>query len=121
MKISLSRLFNIKMDKGWMWLLYLDILLPSLLLILSLVAGAFGKGRTFSILFHSYNLYIINPIPNFTSFTGIPGLGIHLAAIAYAIKRKDHKDMVLCLIFLILAFIYIYFEINYKFSYMLDF
>ncbi len=121
MKTVFKRLINIKMDKGWMWLLYLDILLPSVLFFLALAAGRLGKGGPFSALFHSYNLYIINPIPNFNSFTGIPGLGIHIGAVAYALKRKDRKDMVLCLAFLILAFIYNYFEINYMLSYMLDF
>lgn len=116
----LERLNNFKMNKGWMYLLYLDFVLPLLLFLLSYVLKASGTGQALARLFHAYNLYILNPIPHLKSLTGIFGLVLHMSAIVYALWKKDIKDTILCLVISTLAFLYIFFELNYKLLFMLN-
>jgi hypothetical protein len=46
-------------------------------------------------LFHAYGLYVISPIPNPAKLIGIIGLLLHLAALGWAIRRKDPADLLL--------------------------
>ncbi|MCX7709087.1 MAG: hypothetical protein N2484_04490 [Clostridia bacterium] len=121
MRKTIDRLTSFKMEKGWMWLLYLDIILPLLLFIPAYFLSGSGLGASLARLFHSYTLYISSPIPDLASLTGILGMLIHIGAILYGLKKKDWNDVFLSLGISILAFLYIFFEINYRLSYMLKF
>lgn len=120
-KSILDRIRNFDMNKSWMWLLYLDLVLPLCLFLLAYVLNALGTGFFLSKLFHTYNLFVINPIPNFTSFTGILGLILHIGVIAYALWKKDWRDVLACVGITALVFLYFFFEVNYIFTYMLKF
>lgn len=116
-----ERIKGFKMEKAWMWLLYLDFILPLLLFLAAYALRASTLGSIAARLFHSYNLYIINPIPNLANLTGILGFMIHIGAVGYALKRKDMKDVLPSTVLFVLLFLYMYFEVNYKLSYMLTF
>ncbi len=103
----------LKMNKGWHWLLYLDLILPLFLFLIAFIIPSSGIKESFSVLFHTYNIYIIKIIPNFGSLTGITGILIHLFAIVYAVIKKNYKDLIICVIFTIIIFFYFFFEVNY--------
>lgn len=110
-----------KMDKAWHWLLYIDFILPLILFIIVLLLPSSEIKQIFSKIFHNYNLFIINIVPNFISLTGILGILIHTAAIVYSIIKKDNKSLIICIIFSILIFLYFFFDINYLLIPMLEF
>lgn len=121
MKKTLGRIKDVKINKMWMWLLYIDFILPLCLFLLAYLLNKLGTGFALSRLFHSYNLYILSPIPNLQTLTGILGLIIHTGAVAYALLRRDLKDAALCLGISTIAFLYIFLEVNYQLSFMLKF
>lgn len=98
-----------KFDKGWKYLLYFDILLPALLFLLAWLI----KTPRLSMLFHSYEIFVVNPIPNFQALTGIVGLLFHVGIIGYTLKKRDFKDMIWCLIITLVMAGFFFFEINY--------
>jgi riboflavin transporter FmnP len=100
---------NIKLDKGWKYLLYFDFILPALLYVLAFVLNA----PKLSILFHSYGMYVINPIPNFQTLTGIVGLLFHLGILGYTLYKRNFKDFAVSLAITAAIAAYFLFEINY--------
>ena len=112
---------NFKFDKVWMYLIYLDFILPLCMFVLAYSLNSFGTGYSIARLFHTYNLFFVSPIPNFESYTGVVGLAVHVGFIAYALFRKGLKDALICTGVSIVTFLYIYFEINYSLSYLLKF
>ena len=68
---------NFKFDKGWKILIYFDIILPAILFVLAFLSGFPFLAK----IFHSYEIFIVNPIPGFTSLEGIIGLAYHLGII----------------------------------------
>lgn len=112
---------KIKMDKGWQWLLYLDIILPLILFLIALLIPSGNVKQEFSTFFHTYNMYVINVIPNFINFTGILGIIIHLGAIIYGIVKKNKVDIIICCCFLDVIFLYFVFKINYMLIPFLEF
>lgn len=121
MKRIINQFLSFKMEKSWMWLFYLDALLPLFLFVLAFSLGKTGLGPTLARLFHSYNLYVISPLPDLGSLTGILGVIIHAGAIIYALKKKDLKDAAVSLLISLLAFLYFYFELNYSLALILNF
>lgn len=100
---------NLKFDKGWKFLIYFDIVLPAILFIIAFFSGI----PFFAKLFHSYELFIVNPIPNLTSYIGIIGLIYHLMVIVYALIKRDLYDTILCIIITLATVAFFWFEINY--------
>ena len=98
-----------KFDRGWKLLVYLDLVLPAILYLLALVT----KVPQLSLLFHSYETFIIDPIPDFKALTGILGLLIHIGVIGYSIVKRNHRDMVLCIIIFLLVVAFFWFDLNY--------
>lgn len=86
----------LKMDRGWKWLLYIDILLPGLLFLLALLPIA-SVGSSFARFFHTYSLFVMNTIPDFTVFTGILGLAAHLGILIWAAVKRRWVDLIICL------------------------
>jgi hypothetical protein len=111
---------NVKMDKGWHWLLYLDVILPLLLFIFAYILSVFEAGHFMSRLFHAYNLYILSPVPVLKNLSGFIGLFIHTGAVVYAIRRKNLPDMLLCVGFAVLAVLYILLGVHYKLIFILN-
>jgi hypothetical protein len=96
-------------DKGWKLLIYFDIILPALLF-----TAAFFSGLPFlAKIFHSYELFIVNPIPDFTSFVGIIGLLYHLGIIIYTLTKRDLKDIILSILLTIAILVFFWLELNY--------
>lgn len=107
--MSLEKIKNFKFDKGWKLLAYFDYLLPALIFLLALLTQAPFIAR----IFHSYEMFIVNPVPNIKTFTGIIGLAYHAGIIGYTIKKRNYIDMAITVIMtLFLAAIFL-FEINY--------
>ncbi|NLX64472.1 MAG: hypothetical protein GX022_06855 [Clostridiaceae bacterium] len=100
---------SIKFDKGWKILIYFDIVLPAILFVLAF----FLNLPYLSKIFHSYEIFISNPIPDFASLTGIIGLIYHLGIIIYTIVKRDFSDMLFCLIITLAIAAYFWFGINY--------
>ena len=98
-----------KFDRGWKLLVYLDLVPPAILYLLALVT----KVPQLSLLFHSYETFIIDPIPDFKALTGILGLLIHIGVIGYSIVKRNHRDMVLCIIIFLLVVAFFWFDLNY--------
>ena len=101
------------MKKSWHWLLYLDFLLPLLLFFLAwlLKDNPFGSG--IARVFHAYGLYVIQPIPNPAKLIGVAGLLLHLAALGWAIRRKDLPDLLISASITVLVCLYFALELNY--------
>lgn len=100
---------NIKLDKGWKLLIYFDIIVPAFIFLLALITNTPFLAK----LFHSYEMFIVNPIPNLTALTGIIGLIYHLVLPGYTLFKRDYKDLALCLLIIILITLFFLFEINY--------
>lgn len=98
-----------KFDKCWKYLIYFDFILPLLLFVLAWLL----KIPQLSKLFHSYLIYIINPIPHPGSLTGIIGLVMHIGVIGYLLFKKKYRDAALCSIIALLAAVFFFFELNY--------
>lgn len=100
---------KLKFDKGWKLLIYFDIILPALLFVIAFLTGI----PSLSKLFHSYELFIVSPIPNLASFIGIIGLIYHLGIILYTVIRRDFIDLLICIIITLAIATFFLFEINY--------
>jgi hypothetical protein len=111
---------KLKMNRGWQWLLYIDVLLPLLLFLAALVPIQ-SIQNSFSRLFHTYSLYVMNTIPDFKAFTGIVGLAAHLYLIGWAAYRKRWVDLAICVGFAVAVTLYFYFGLNYLLVGMLNF
>ncbi len=103
------KLKEFKFDKGWKLLIYFDVLLPAVLFLLAWVT----KIPQLSMLFHSYETFIVSPIPNFQAFTGILGLLFHVGIIGYTLYKKNYKDLAICLLITLIVAAFFFFEINY--------
>ena len=85
--------FEIK--KSWQYQLYITVVLPALLFLLAWVLQGNGLGVTLARIFHTYNLYVSNPLPNLDPFngTGLVGLVLLLWLCFGAVRRKDWPDL----------------------------
>jgi hypothetical protein len=110
----------LNMNRSWKWLLYIDIVLPLLLFLVALLPIA-GISSSFSRLFLTYNLYILNTIPNLTTFTGILGLAAHVLLIGWAGLGRRWIDMVICIALAAAVTLYFYFGLNYQLVGLLNF
>ncbi len=99
-----TRLWRARLDQGWQWLIYLDFILPALLFLLAWLP--LSMRTFFAQLYHQYNLFVLKPIPNLHSFTGIVGLILHLVLIVRALIRRQWIDLVLCLLFFLIVMLF---------------
>ena len=76
----------------WQWLLYLYLVLPLVLFVLGLLTRNLDMGVMFARLFHSYCMYVVNPIPDVPSMTGIFGAVLALGVVFYTLYRRDFRD-----------------------------
>lgn len=116
-----EKLNNFEVKKSWQWLLYMYLVLPGLMFVIAYIGGDSAIGTYFSKIFHSYNLYAINPIPHITSLTGIIGLIIPLYLMWKAFRRKDYKDLIITAILFVGIAVFFYFEVNYVLLKLLKF
>lgn len=100
---------NFKFDRGWKLLIYFDVLLPAFLFLLALLTQMPALAK----IFHSYEMFIVNPIPDFKSLTGIIGLAYHIGIIGYTVKKRNYIDMAISIILTLLIAVFFLFEINY--------
>ncbi len=98
-----------KFDKGWKLLIYFDVFIPALLFIIAFLTDIPSLAK----LFHSYELFIVNPIPNPTAYIGLIGFIYHLGIIIYSFIKRNFQDMLLCIIISLLITAFFWFEINY--------
>ena len=100
---------EIKIDKGWKILVYFDFVLPAVLYLLALISGSPVLAK----LFHSYETFVISPVPDPGALTGIIGLVFHAGIIVYTILKKNIGDLMLCIIITALVVMFFLFGINY--------
>ena len=81
------------LKKSWQWMAYIYFALPLIMFVLGWLMGDNDMGKFFSGLFHAYNLYIMNPLLDFSKKMGIVGILIPLLLFGWAIKRKDYIDL----------------------------
>ena len=70
-------------------------------------------GILFARLFHSYCLYVVNPIPDVPSMTGIVGAVLALGVVFYTLYRRDFRDFGVSLALIALNFLYYFTQTNY--------
>jgi hypothetical protein len=92
----MEKLKNFELKKGWQWMLYMDILFPAILFLGALLLKSSSFGVTLAKWFHSYCLYLINPIPDFATFTGVVGLVYPFYFFWQAARKRDWLDLGLC-------------------------
>ncbi|MCI5800668.1 MAG: hypothetical protein MR014_00490 [Oscillospiraceae bacterium] len=109
-----------ELKKSWHWMLYIYLVLPGVLFFLAFLIGDSVSGRFFTQLFHSYNLYVLCPIPNFSKWIGIAGLLIPAVLVIQSIRRKDWLDLLICLGIEAAAAVYFFLEWNYLLSGLLS-
>lgn len=114
MKDTFKRLANMQMERSWQWLLYLDVILPGILFLLALLLPMESLAASLARLFHSYSVYVSNPIPNLANFMGIVGLAVHLGALIMALRRKDKLDLLLSALLTLAVSLYFYLGLNYQ-------
>jgi len=124
-KAGAERVSKMKMNQGWQWLLYLDIIFPLILFLIALLPIS-GIQSTFAHFYHNYNLFIICPIPNISAMIGVFGLILHVGLMGLALFRKKWLDLILCTLFLLamLAFFGLPIDgmpLNYHVIKLLDF
>ena len=103
------KLKEFKFDRGWKLLLYFDLVLPA---VLYFIAWA-TKLPQLSNIFHAYEIFLVNPIPNISALTGILGLVFHLGVIGYTMMKRNFKDLAFCIAITLLITLFFLFEINY--------
>lgn len=109
-----------ELKKSWHWMLYIYLVLPGLLFLIGLLMGDSTVGHFFTQLFHSYNLYVLCPLPNFSKWIGIAGIIIPVTLLIQSVLRKDWPDMLICLGIEGVVVVYFYFEWNYLLSGLLS-
>lgn len=108
-----NKVLNAQINKSWLFLSYLYLLLPGLLFGLGVLFRTQTLGKTFASLFHNYGLFAISTIPNLGSFTGILGLGLAGWFLYAALRRRDWLDFGLSAVLVAANTLYFYFEVNY--------
>lgn len=98
-----------KFDRGWKLLLYFDILLPALIYLIAFLTGS----PLISTLFHSYEMFIVSPIPDIKALTGIIGLIYHVGILIYTLIKRNYKDFAVSLIISLIVAAFFLAEINY--------
>ena len=86
-------------QKSWQYMLYIAGVLPGGIYLLAWLLRENGSGRTLARLFHTYNLYVSSPLPNFSPFNGVGLLGLVILAVlvVWAVRRRDWPDLALTL------------------------
>lgn len=107
--MSMEKIKSFKFDKGWKLLAYFDFLLPALIFLLAFLTQAPYIAR----LFHSYEMFIVNPVPNIKTLTGIVGLAYHTGIIGYTIKKRNYIDIAITVMMTLFIAAFFLFGINY--------
>ncbi|MEG1687085.1 MAG: hypothetical protein RR022_00930 [Angelakisella sp.] len=107
-KERFDKLEHAEIHKSWLYLLYIYLVLPALLLLLAYLS----QKKTFALLFHNYGLFVANPIPG-GSLSGWVGLILGIFFTANALRKKDWKDSALCLVLLAADAAYFLLGVNY--------
>ena len=102
-----------ELKKMWQWLAYLYVVLPAVLFLLGFLTRNLEMGVVFARLFHSYCMYIVNPIPDVPSLTGILGAVLALGTVFYTLYRRDFRDFGLSVGLIALNFAFYFTQTNY--------
>lgn len=105
-----ARLLNFQLTKSWQYLLYIYLILPGILCLLSWLFRGSGLGRSLATLYHTYNLFAVCPIPNFHSFTGVVGLCLAAWFLWKPLRRRDWLDLGLSLVLVMANFAFFYLQ-----------
>lgn len=113
---------RLEIKKSWQYQLYITLVLPGLLFLLAWLLRGGGAGMMLGRLFHTYNLYVSNPLPNLSPFngTGVLGLLILIGLAVWAIRRKDWTDLAVTLALGGINALYFWMEWNYRLLRFLD-
>ncbi len=98
---------------GWQWLIYIDVLIPAALFAIAFFTKREELGITLANVYHNYTMYIVNPIVNVETFTGIVGILLPFVLLLRANSKKRFGDILAILIVFALVFAAFYFEVNY--------
>lgn len=112
----IERANRFELQKSWQYLLYIAGVLPAALFLLAWLLRENGVGVMLARMFHTYNLYVSSPVPNFDPFngTGVLGLVILAALAVRAVRRKDRPDLALTLVIGAANGCYFLMEWNYQ-------
>ena len=113
---------HFEIRKSWQYQLYITLVLPGLLFLLAWLLRGGGAGMMLGRLFHTYNLYVSNPLPNLSPFngTGVLGLLILIGLAVWAIRRRDWTDLAVTLALGGINAFYFWTEWNYRLLRFLD-
>lgn len=114
--VFLEKANRFEIKKSWQYLLYIVVVLPGVLFLLAWLLRNAGAGVMFGRLFHTYNLYVSSPLPNFDPFNGVGVLGLVILAVlaVWAVRRKDWPDLALTLGLGAVNAVYFWMEWNYR-------
>ena len=111
--------FKLEFNRSWKWLLYFDLVLPGLLYVLAFLPLADIR-QLFARLFHSYSLFIVNPIPHpleansiMGYIAGFPGLIYHVWLLISALRKKNFVDFGISLFIFLIIILFFFFDFNY--------
>lgn len=112
----LEKANRFELQKSWQYLLYIVAVLPAALFLLAWLLRENGMGVMFGRMFHTYNIYVSSPVPNFDPFngTGVLGLVILAVLVIRAIRRKDKFDLALTIGIGAVNAFYFWAEWNYQ-------
>lgn len=112
---------SFELKKMWQWLVYLYLVLPGLLFFLGVLTRNMDIGVMFARLFHSYCLYVVNPIPDVPSMTGILGAVLALGTVFCTLYRRDFRDFGFSFVLIVLNFLFYFTQANYLLTRFLRF
>lgn len=78
-----------KLTKSWQYLIYLYLALPGLLFLLAWLTRNSGLAEVF----HGYNLYVINTVPDLPTLTGIVGIALAAWFLFDAARHRRWVDL----------------------------
>lgn len=107
---------NSDIQKSWQYMLYIAGVLPGGIYLLAWLLRENGSGVMLGRLFHTYNLYVSSPLPNFDPFngTGMLGLVILVVLVVWAVRRRDWLDLAITLALGAVNAYYFWAEWNYQ-------
>lgn len=106
--MGLKKIKDFNFDKGWKLLVYFDYVLPALIYLIAFLTQAPFIAK----LFHSYEMFIVDPVPSFRALTGIIGLIYHAGIIAFTVKKRNFKDTAVCVILTLITLAFFTFRID---------
>ncbi len=105
-----NKVSGAELSRSWQYLLYIYVVLPAVLFLFAWLLRGNSMGHALASLYHTYNIFVVCPIPNFQSFTGVLGLLLAIYFLIQPIWRKNWFDLAISGALVLLNFLFFYLQ-----------